>query len=158
MNRDLDYLRIFSNCLIKCFTYFVMWVLIQNEFFIQNTNILSFLAKFWWKDCIFSIYFNRSVWIVFRHQPKLRDFLVLCYILRVSTGPGCLNNFMILCTFGKESRSNVEEGGIKGSTSSPGNRDSESFSKRAIRLLLCVAGLQGSYLTWGILQVGFFVK
>lgn len=65
--------------------------------------------------------------------------------------PGCLRNFVVLCAFGKDSpKVSVEEGGIK--SSSPASEIDEPFAKRASKLLFCVAGLQISYLTWGILQ------
>jgi len=66
-------------------------------------------------------------------------------------GPGCMQNFIVLCVFGKDSpKPSVEEGGVKSSSSTL--EKEETFSKRATKLLFCVAGLQVSYLTWGILQ------
>ena len=62
-----------------------------------------------------------------------------------------MQNFIVLCVFGKDSpKPSVEEGGVKSSSSSL--EKEETFSKRATKLLFCVAGLQVSYLTWGILQ------
>ncbi|XP_050405419.2 adenosine 3'-phospho 5'-phosphosulfate transporter 1 isoform X2 [Patella vulgata] len=64
-----------------------------------------------------------------------------------SAGPGCLSNAIVLCIFGKESeKSSSEEG-----TSNPVDQEPSSFSY-VLNLCFCFAGLQGSYLTWGVLQ------
>lgn len=44
----------------------------------------------------------------------------------------------------------VEEGSIK--ASSPDSATASSFSQTTVKLLFCAAGLQVSYLTWGVLQ------
>ena len=56
------------------------------------------------------------------------------------------------CVFGKESHSSsLEEGGVA-SQNSQSSSDEDNNMKTALKLLFCVMGLQGSYLTWGILQ------
>ena len=61
---------------------------------------------------------------------------------------------MQICVFGMpEDPPNVEEGGRKAATPSASEATSQaSFSKAAVKLLLCAAGLQAAYLTWGVLQ------
>ena len=62
-------------------------------------------------------------------------------------------------------KADAAAGGSGGSSSSSGSRKSdsdveanrstpgrESFAKNAARLAFCIVGLQGSYLTWGVLQ------
>ena len=46
----------------------------------------------------------------------------------------------------------VEEGGIKASSAKDDAASPSSFSKTTLKLLFCAAGLQVSYLTWGVLQ------
>ncbi|XP_059157300.1 adenosine 3'-phospho 5'-phosphosulfate transporter 1-like [Physella acuta] len=84
-------------------------------------------------------------------------FLLIRHFRRIKyneiAAPGCLQNFIVLCVFGKEQHVSLEEGNAqKSGTSSTPVKVEEPFSKRAIRLLICVAGLQISYLTWGVLQ------
>ncbi|XP_067680440.1 adenosine 3'-phospho 5'-phosphosulfate transporter 1-like isoform X1 [Haliotis asinina] len=67
-----------------------------------------------------------------------------------TAGPGCLSNFAVLCVFGKEhEKASLEEG-----PPSQDKSDSASSSPAAqgLKLLFCFAGLQFSYLTWGLLQ------
>ena len=65
-----------------------------------------------------------------------------------------------ICVFGTPQEvPNVEEGGLK--TSEPSKEESipqPSFSQAAGRLLFCAAGLQVSYLTWGVLQERIMTK
>ena len=46
----------------------------------------------------------------------------------------------------------VEEGGIKASSAKDDTAAPSSFSQTTLKLLFCAAGLQASYLTWGVLQ------
>lgn len=46
----------------------------------------------------------------------------------------------------------VEEGGIKASSPKDDTAMPSSFSQTTVKLLFCAAGLQVSYLTWGVLQ------
>ncbi|KAK0041266.1 adenosine 3-phospho 5-phosphosulfate transporter 1 [Biomphalaria pfeifferi] len=81
-------------------------------------------------------------------------FLLIKHLKKIKyneiAGPGCIQNFLVLCVFGKEQHVSLEEGGLKSSSAS--SKNDESFSKQAIRLMVCFAGLQISYLTWGVLQ------
>ncbi|XP_072023980.1 adenosine 3'-phospho 5'-phosphosulfate transporter 1-like isoform X2 [Amphiura filiformis] len=61
-------------------------------------------------------------------------------------GHGCWFKTVKSCVTGAEQKTSLEEGGTKSST-----QDKPKMS-RAVLLILCVAGLQGSYLTWGVLQ------
>ncbi|KAH9507303.1 hypothetical protein Btru_056868 [Bulinus truncatus] len=83
-------------------------------------------------------------------------FLLVRYLKKIKyneiAGPGCIQNFMVLCVFGKEQHASIEEGGQKASLPSKSDTTNESFSKRALRIMGCFAGLQVSYLTWGVLQ------
>ncbi|ESO85376.1 hypothetical protein LOTGIDRAFT_183773, partial [Lottia gigantea] len=63
------------------------------------------------------------------------------------TGSGCFSNFIKLCVFGKENDQIIVDEGIKKTvTDEPANYN------RGFNLLFCFVGLQGSYLTWGVLQ------
>uniref|UniRef100_A0A2C9JDC4 Adenosine 3'-phospho 5'-phosphosulfate transporter 1 n=1 Tax=Biomphalaria glabrata TaxID=6526 RepID=A0A2C9JDC4_BIOGL len=81
-------------------------------------------------------------------------FLLIKHLKKIKyneiAGPGCIQNFLVLCVFGKEQHVSLEEGGLKSSSAS--SKNDESFSKQAMRLMVCFAGLQISYLTWGVLQ------
>ncbi|CAL1540345.1 unnamed protein product [Lymnaea stagnalis] len=82
-------------------------------------------------------------------------YLLIRHLRRIKynevAGPGCISNFAVLCVFGKEPHISLEEGGLKSSSTASSQQD-KPFAKRALRLLACVAGLQISYLTWGVLQ------
>lgn len=88
-------------------------------------------------------------------------YLIIRHLRRTryneSAGPGFFPNLAVLCVFGREQHasSNAEEGnaGGKGASSSPSSPGAdEPFATRALRLIICVIGLQVSYLTWGVLQ------
>lgn len=65
------------------------------------------------------------------------------------SGTGCLFRSVQLCVFGTPPETpSVEDGGIKPKEDTP----SPGFSQKTIKLLFCAAGLQLSYLTWGVLQ------
>lgn len=50
--------------------------------------------------------------------------------------------------------SKAEEGKATGSQSPPANQNPELTTAQYVgRLVVCVSGLQGAYLTWGVLQV-----
>ncbi|KAL5008405.1 hypothetical protein ScPMuIL_013986 [Solemya velum] len=67
-------------------------------------------------------------------------------------GNGSVGQLVKLCVFGKDAeRISLEEGPLH--TSAKGDSEKEkTFMQKAIVLSLCFLGLQGSYLTWGILQ------
>lgn len=70
-----------------------------------------------------------------------------------STGTGCLFRSVQLCVFGTPQEGpNVEEGGSKASSPKDDSTTPSSFSQTTVKLLFCAAGLQVSYLTWGVLQ------
>lgn len=82
--------------------------------------------------------------IVIFSQPR---YLWLSVLLL--TGTGCLFRSVQLCVFGTPPETpSVEDGGIKPKEDPP----SPGFSQTTIKLLFCAAGLQVSYLTWGVLQ------
>ncbi|XP_033123861.1 adenosine 3'-phospho 5'-phosphosulfate transporter 1-like [Anneissia japonica] len=58
-------------------------------------------------------------------------------------GHGCVYSVIKSCVEGAEADVNLDAGG---------QSSAKPRIPRAITLLLCVAGLQGSYLTWGVLQ------
>lgn len=64
-------------------------------------------------------------------------------------GPSCFQQLVKHCVFGNEEKASLEqleEGG------SAGILDSQNNLKRGATLVFCLVGLQGSYLTWGVLQ------
>ena len=68
------------------------------------------------------------------------------------TGAGCLFRSIQLCVFGTpQEPPNVEEG-IKASSPKDDSTAPSSFSHTTVRLIFCAAGLQVSYVTWGVLQ------
>ncbi|KAL3874713.1 hypothetical protein ACJMK2_037688 [Sinanodonta woodiana] len=70
-----------------------------------------------------------------------------------TAGPGCIQQLVKSCVFGKESeRLSLEEGGTNPSPSRSATREEMTFRKKAALLMFCFFGLQGSYLTWGVLQ------
>ncbi len=77
------------------------------------------------------------------------------------SGHGPLNSLLKLLVFGDvpvedETLARVEEGRATGASpsSSPATPTPETTTVQYVgRLLLCIAGLQGAYLTWGVLQV-----
>ncbi|KAK3093753.1 hypothetical protein FSP39_019702 [Pinctada imbricata] len=80
--------------------------------------------------------------------------IIVRYLRKINfnenAGPGLLNMMLKNCVFGKESHSSsLEEGG--GSSKTEPEKE-ESTLQTALTLLFCVVGLQGSYLTWGVLQ------
>ncbi|RUS89657.1 hypothetical protein EGW08_002578 [Elysia chlorotica] len=86
-------------------------------------------------------------------------YLIISHLRRnrynESAGPGFFPNLAVLCVFGREQHASAsaEEGSVGGKgTSSATPAPEEPFSTRALRLIICVIGLQVSYLTWGVLQ------
>lgn len=68
-----------------------------------------------------------------------------------------VSRLIIACIFGKEddlSSANPSASGSPSQTSSGGS----NTSKQAMRLIVCICGLQVSYLTWGILQEKIMTK
>ena len=102
---------------------------------------------------------------------------VACSLARLlASGFAVFSGFAKDCMLGDEDptdggagapgdKADAAAGGSGGSSSSSGSRKSdsdveanrstpgrESFAKNAARLAFCIVGLQGSYLTWGVLQ------
>lgn len=85
-------------------------------------------------------------------------------------GQGPLNQFLKLLVFGNEEPDTlgvIEEGDESEATTKPngtagevknGSAEAEiaelSTVQYCLRLIFCIVGLQGAYLTWGVLQVG----
>ncbi|XP_038066385.1 adenosine 3'-phospho 5'-phosphosulfate transporter 1-like isoform X2 [Patiria miniata] len=61
-------------------------------------------------------------------------------------GHNCMFRSIRLCVAGNEEKTSLEEGGVKATAPEP-----PKFNKGVV-LFFCVLGLQGSYLTWGVLQ------
>ncbi|CAG5130501.1 unnamed protein product [Candidula unifasciata] len=84
-------------------------------------------------------------------------YLIIRYLRRTkyneTASPGKLQKLAVLCVFGKEQHVSLEEGSGKSTPSSPSpSKSEEPLFKSAVRLVSCFAGLQISYLTWGVLQ------
>lgn len=93
--------------------------------------------------------------------------VALTFICNVGQGP--LNYCLKLLVFGNEEQDTLtlaEEGEenvkLSDTTSSGGQKNGSeeaataelSTTQYCLRLLFCIFGLQGAYLTWGVLQVG----
>ncbi|XP_056337436.1 adenosine 3'-phospho 5'-phosphosulfate transporter 1 [Danio aesculapii] len=79
-------------------------------------------------------------------------YLLISYFKRVNyleTGRGLCFPLIKTCVFGNESKT-----GLLDDASPTGRNESESSSsaRQAFKLIFCAAGLQVSYLTWGVLQ------
>ena len=107
-----------------------------------------------------SLYYLRP-----RHVPNMRlnlhsRYFIMswkyCLFLFAFLGTSCLLRSIQLCVFGaphiESADVQAEDGGIKESPSKDESYPPPSFSQPSIKLLFCAAGLQLSYLTWGVLQ------
>lgn len=65
-----------------------------------------------------------------------------------TAGPSCLQQLIKHCVFGVEEKVSLEQA-EEGGTSIT---ESHNNVKRGATLVFCLVGLQGSYLTWGVLQ------
>ncbi|XP_060555316.1 adenosine 3'-phospho 5'-phosphosulfate transporter 1-like isoform X2 [Ruditapes philippinarum] len=81
-------------------------------------------------------------------------YLLIRYLRKVrydetagTSSPGFFQQLAKLCVFGKENEHNSEANSSGGKTTDP-----LDLSKSAMVLIVCFLGLQGSYLTWGLLQ------
>lgn len=79
-------------------------------------------------------------------------YFLISYFKRVNyleTGRGLCFPLIKTCVFGNESKT-----GLQDDSSPAGRNESESSSsaRQAFKLIFCAAGLQVSYLTWGVLQ------
>ncbi|KAG1941878.1 adenosine 3'-phospho 5'-phosphosulfate transporter 1 [Pimephales promelas] len=79
-------------------------------------------------------------------------YFLISYFKRVNyleTGRGLCFPLIKTCVFGNESKT-----GLLDDVSTAARNESESSSsvRQAARLIFCAAGLQASYLTWGVLQ------
>ncbi|XP_052770122.1 adenosine 3'-phospho 5'-phosphosulfate transporter 1-like isoform X1 [Mya arenaria] len=77
-------------------------------------------------------------------------YMMIRYLRKIrydeTAGPGFFQQLAKLCVFGKENEHQVDTG------SQAKKGDSGGFSESAGLLVFCFLGLQGSYLTWGLLQ------
>lgn len=79
-------------------------------------------------------------------------YLLICYFKKINyseTGHGICFPVIKACVFGSDSKTTLLD---DTSASSRLDSDSTSASRQAVKLVFCAAGLQGSYLTWGVLQ------
>ncbi|XP_077568308.1 adenosine 3'-phospho 5'-phosphosulfate transporter 1 [Stigmatopora nigra] len=79
-------------------------------------------------------------------------YLLIRYLKRsnyMDTGSGCLYRIVKSCVFGNEAKTGLLD---SVSVSSRNEGESGSSLRQALRLIFCAAGLQASYLTWGVLQ------
>ena len=95
--------------------------------------------------------------------PLQRRFLSItaCHFpIPLLPGHGPLNSMLKLLVFGdveeESAESKAEEGRVSGTQSPSANQKAELTTGQYVgRLLLCIVGLQGAYLTWGVLQVSW---
>ncbi|XP_072302076.1 adenosine 3'-phospho 5'-phosphosulfate transporter 1 [Eucyclogobius newberryi] len=79
-------------------------------------------------------------------------YLLIRYFKRSSyldTGSGLCFPVIKACVFGHEAKTSLIDDGSIPTRSDP---DSASSVKQMVKLVVCAAGLQASYLTWGVLQ------
>ncbi|XP_077366863.1 adenosine 3'-phospho 5'-phosphosulfate transporter 1 [Festucalex cinctus] len=79
-------------------------------------------------------------------------YLLIRYFKRTNyldTGSGLFYPVIKACVFGSEAKTGLLD---DVSVLSRNEGDSGSLLRQAVRLLFCAAGLQASYLTWGVLQ------
>ncbi|TSK58190.1 Adenosine 3'-phospho 5'-phosphosulfate transporter 1 [Bagarius yarrelli] len=77
-------------------------------------------------------------------------YLLIRYLRRINyleTGQGICYPVIKTCVFGNDSKQTLLE-----DVSETPRIESTSSTRQAIKLIFCAAGLQGSYLTWGVLQ------
>lgn len=68
-----------------------------------------------------------------------------------SGGQGCLFKCIQMCVFGaSEERRSLEEGPVKKPAAD--KQVESSMGMTTLKLIFCAAGLQGAYLTWGVIQ------
>ncbi|XP_053300528.1 adenosine 3'-phospho 5'-phosphosulfate transporter 1 [Pleuronectes platessa] len=79
-------------------------------------------------------------------------YLLICYFKRtkyLETGSGICHPLIRTCVFGNEAKTGL----LDDVSVAPRNEgDSGSSLKQGVKLVFCAAGLQASYLTWGVLQ------
>ncbi|XP_056118800.1 adenosine 3'-phospho 5'-phosphosulfate transporter 1 [Rhinichthys klamathensis goyatoka] len=79
-------------------------------------------------------------------------YFLISYFKRVNyleTGRGLCFPLIKTCVFGNESKTGLLD---DVSTAARNESESSSSARQAVRLIFCAAGLQASYLTWGVLQ------
>lgn len=75
----------------------------------------------------------------------------------IKSGQGPVNHLLKLLVFGdSDPLSDVEEGKVAGESKSQGTQEAAteqlSTTQYCSKLMFCIVGLQGAYLTWGVLQ------
>ncbi|XP_069117655.1 adenosine 3'-phospho 5'-phosphosulfate transporter 1-like isoform X2 [Argopecten irradians] len=68
-----------------------------------------------------------------------------------TAGPSLMSQMIKNCVFGKETEKGLLEQGGQSKSSSSGD-DNTNQVQTCLTLMFCVAGLQGAYLTWGVIQ------
>ncbi|CAN9507805.1 unnamed protein product [Ophioblennius macclurei] len=79
-------------------------------------------------------------------------YLLISYFKRTNyleTGSGICYPLIKSCVFGNEAKTGLLD---EVSVTSRNEGESGSTAKQAVKLVICTAGLQASYLTWGVLQ------
>ncbi|XP_048063750.1 adenosine 3'-phospho 5'-phosphosulfate transporter 1 [Megalobrama amblycephala] len=79
-------------------------------------------------------------------------YFLISYFKRINyleTGRGICFPLIKTCVFGNESKTGLLD---DVSTASRTDSESSSSARQAFKLIFCAAGLQASYLTWGVLQ------
>ncbi|XP_043075020.1 adenosine 3'-phospho 5'-phosphosulfate transporter 1 isoform X2 [Puntigrus tetrazona] len=79
-------------------------------------------------------------------------YFLISYFKRINyleTGRGVCFPVIKTCVFGNESKTGLLD---DASTAARNESESSSSARQAFKLIFCAAGLQASYLTWGVLQ------
>lgn len=102
-----------------------------------------------WQDVwIFRLFLN----VVGYATIIIPGYLLFSYFKRVNyleTGRGLCYPVIKTCVFGNESKAGL----LDDASATPRNEsESSSTARQAFKLIFCAAGLQVSYLTWGVLQ------
>ncbi|VDI57606.1 solute carrier family 35 (adenosine 3'-phospho 5'-phosphosulfate transporter), member B2 [Mytilus galloprovincialis] len=82
-------------------------------------------------------------------------YLLMRYLRNIryneTAAPSFLSNLIKHCVFGNDDKVSLESA-EEGGESPSGTEESQNPMKRGFTLVFCLVGLQGAYLTWGVLQ------
>ncbi|XP_067097988.1 adenosine 3'-phospho 5'-phosphosulfate transporter 1 [Osmerus mordax] len=122
----------------------LLWLLSSTLAAGEDTSLLQD-----WKDVwLFRFFLN----VLGYCTIIIPGYFLIGYFKRINyleTGHGLCYPVVKACVFGSESKAGL----LDDVSIAPRNEaDSGSSTKQAIKLVFCAAGLQASYLTWGVLQ------
>ncbi|XP_041108658.1 adenosine 3'-phospho 5'-phosphosulfate transporter 1-like [Polyodon spathula] len=116
----------------------------------QTAEDESLLQESWNDFWLFRFFLNVSGYA----SIIIPGYLLIRYYKRknyLETGHGICFPAIKSCVFGSETKSSLQED-VSTTFRNEATAASSSSAKQIMKLLFCAAGLQASYLTWGILQ------